>query len=54
MNTRAHHKSSSHSQIHMAIISLDPSQQLVIISDVDQNLRVAFDGFVEDAEGSWF
>lgn len=41
-------------QIHMAIISLDPPQQFMIIPDINQHLCISLDCFVEYVEGTWF
>lgn len=38
----------------MAIISLNPRQQLVIIPNIHKNLCVSLDSFVEYAEGTRF
>ena len=45
---------SLHLQIHVSIIGLDPTQQLVVISDIDQDLQVPSYSFVEHAEGPSF
>jgi hypothetical protein len=37
-----------YSQVHMAIVGLDASQQFMIVSDIDQNLGVSSDGLVQD------
>jgi hypothetical protein len=38
----------------MPIIGLDTPQQLMIVSDVDQNLGVALNSLIKDAEGTGF
>ena len=39
-------------QIHVSIIRLDASQQLVIVTDIDQNLSISSNSIVKDTEGT--
>mmetsp|Transcript_2130 Transcript_2130/g.5647 ORF Transcript_2130/g.5647 Transcript_2130/m.5647 type:complete len:226 (-) Transcript_2130:314-991(-) len=41
-------------QIHVSIVGLDSSQELVVVSNVDQYLRVSFHGSPQDTKGSGF
>jgi hypothetical protein len=45
---------SYYSQIHVAIVGFYPTQQFVVISNIDQDLCIATDRIVQDAKGSGF
>ena len=56
MPVRTYNMTTAHvnSQIHVPVVSFDTTQKFMVISDIHENLCVAFDGLVQDIERPGF